>query len=143
GTPGYMSPEQAASRKDLTTATDIYSLGAVLYDLVTGRPPFMAPSALDTLVKVLEQEPVPPHRLNPRLDRDLETICLTCLNKDPRRRYASAEALARDLEHYLAGEPIQGRRVSRLERARRWIRRRPWAAALVAVLWLTVLLLAG
>src|SRR5262249_55496756 len=117
GTPEYMSPEQAAARKDLSTATDVYSLGAVLYDLITGRPPFTASSTRETLVKVREEDPVPPHRLNARVDRDLETICLTCLNKDPRRRYASAEALARDLEHYLAGEPIQTRRVSRLERA--------------------------
>jgi thiol-disulfide isomerase/thioredoxin len=143
GTPGYMSPEQAAGRKDLTTATDIYSLGALLYDLITGRPPFVASSTLDTLVKVLDEDPQPPHKLNPRVDRDLETICLTCLNKDPRRRYASAEALASDLERYLAGEPIHARRVSRLERARKWVRRRPLAATLVAVLGIALLVLAG
>jgi serine/threonine-protein kinase len=142
GTPGYMSPEQAASRKDLTTATDIYSVGAVLYDLMTGRPPFLEPSPLDTLVKVLEQEPVPPRRLNPRADRDLETICLTCLNKDPRKRYASAEALGRDLDHFLAGEPIRARRASAMERAGKWIRRRPFAAALVVLAGTGALLLA-
>jgi tetratricopeptide (TPR) repeat protein len=143
GTPGYISPEQAAARKDLTTATDVYSLGAVLYDLMTGRPPFAAPSTLDTLVKVLEEDPLPPHRLNPRVDRDLETVCLTCLNKDPRRRYASAEALAADLERWLAGEPIHARRLGRLERAWKWARRRPLDAALVAVLGAAALALAG
>ncbi len=143
GTPGYMSPEQAASRKDLTTASDVYSLGAVLYFLLAGRAPFSALTVLDTLVKVLEEEPVPPRRLNPKVDRDLETICLTCLNKDPRRRYASAEALARDLERYLSGEPIHARQVSRLERTMKWVRRRPVAAALTIVLGLAGLLLAG
>jgi serine/threonine-protein kinase len=143
GTPGYMSPEQAAARKDLTTATDVYGLGAILYDLITGRPPFVGSGALDTLVKVLEEDLVPPRQLNARLDRDLETICMTCLTKDPRRRYASAEALARDVERYLAGEPIQARRAGRLERARKWVRRRPLAAALTAVLGVAALLLAG
>jgi thiol-disulfide isomerase/thioredoxin len=144
GTPGYISPEQAGARRDLSTATDVYSLGAVLYDLITGRPPFLGSSAMETLVRVMEDEPAPPRRLNPRLDRDLETICLTCLNKDPRRRYASADALARDLGRYLAGEPILARRIGRLERAGKWIRRRPLAAALVVVLGLaTVLLTVG
>jgi peroxiredoxin len=143
GTPGYMSPEQAASRKDLTTATDIYSIGAVLYYLITGQTPFVADSTMDTLVKVLEEDPVPPQQLNSRCDRDLETICLTCMNKDPKRRYASAEALGRDLERYLAGEPIHARRVSRVERVRKWVRRRPLAAALAAVLAVGGLALAG
>jgi thiol-disulfide isomerase/thioredoxin len=143
GTPSYMSPEQAAARKDLTTATDIYSLGAVLYDLITGRPPFAESSTMDTLMKVLAEDPTPPRQLNPHVDRDLETICLTCLNKEPRRRYASAEALARDLERYLADEPIQARRVSRLERARKWVRRRPLSATLVAAVGVVALLLAG
>jgi serine/threonine-protein kinase len=142
GTPGYMSPEQASAHKNLTTGTDVYSLGAILYDLVTGRPPFEAATALDVLVKVVQEEPVPPHRLNPQVDRDLETICLTCLNKDPQRRYGSAEALARDLERYLAGEPIQARRVGSVERVRKWVRRRPVAASLVAVLCAAGLLLA-
>jgi thiol-disulfide isomerase/thioredoxin len=136
GTPGYIAPEQAAGRKDLTIACDVYSLGAVLYDLVTGRPPFEADSALDTLVAVLQDEPPAPSRLNPRIDRDLETICLTCLYKDPGRRYRSAEAFAHDLQRYLAGEPIRARRISAVERARKWVRRRPVAAAVLAVLCL-------
>jgi thiol-disulfide isomerase/thioredoxin len=143
GTPAYMSPEQAAARKDLTTATDVYSVGAVLYFLVTGCPPFKAASSLDTLVKVMEEEPVPPRQMNPRVDRDLETICLTCLNKDPRRRYAGADALARDVERYLDGEPIRARPVSRTERAWKWIRRRPLAAALMVTFGTAVVLLAG
>jgi thiol-disulfide isomerase/thioredoxin/tRNA A-37 threonylcarbamoyl transferase component Bud32/tetratricopeptide (TPR) repeat protein len=134
GTPGYMSPEQATARKDLTTASDVYSLGALLYDLLTGQPPFEAATALDALVKVVEEEPRPPHEINPNVDRDLETICLKCLEKDPRRRYASAAALAHDLERYLGGEPIHARRVGSLERVRKWVRRRPASAAVVGVL---------
>ena len=143
GTPQYMSPEQAASRKDLTTATDIYSVGAVLYYLLTGRPPFDSRSTMETLLLVLEKDPVPPQKINPRLDRDLETICLTCLNKDPQRRYSSAAALAQDLERYLAGEPIHARRISRIMRARKWIRRRPMVAALAAVLSIGAMMLAS
>jgi thiol-disulfide isomerase/thioredoxin len=142
GTPGYIAPEQAAGRKDLTIACDVYSLGAVLYDLVTGRPPFEAGSALDTLVAVLQSEPAPPHRLNPRIDRDLETICLTCLHKDPARRYRSADAFARDLQRYLAGEPIHARPVGVVERTRKWARRRPAAAAVVAMACLAGVVLA-
>jgi WD40 repeat protein/tRNA A-37 threonylcarbamoyl transferase component Bud32 len=140
GTPSYMAPEQAKARKDIGPAADIYSLGAILYELLTGSPPFRGETALGTLSLVAEKEPVPPHLLNPKVDRDLETICLKCLEKDPARRYATAEALAQDLRRYLNNEPITARRLGAVGRAVKWCRRRPAAAALLVV---SVLALVG
>ena len=120
-----MAPEQAAGRKDLTVGVDVYSLGVILYERLTGRPPFLGDNLLEVLRQVREADPPRPSSILPDLNRDLETICLKCLEKDPGRRYASAEALAEDLDHWLKGEPIAARPVGRLERAWLWSRRNP------------------
>jgi WD40 repeat protein/serine/threonine protein kinase len=141
GTPSYMAPEQAAGKTHrIGPATDIYALGTILYEMLTGRPPFKGATPVDTVVQVLHEEPVRPSSLRPSLPRDLETICLKCLRKEPRRRYASAAALADDLRRFRIGKPILARRVSVPERAWKWARRRPLISSLLGGMIASVVL---
>ncbi len=144
GSPSYMAPEQAEGRSNLVGATsDIYALGAILYKLLVGFPPFRGATALETLAHVKSSEPVPPSRIQPGLPRDIETICLKCLEKVPGRRYATAEALAEDLRRYRAGESILAHPAPAWERAWKWVRRRPALAAALAVVVVAVGILLG
>ncbi len=144
GSPCYMAPEQAqAKNKEITTAADVYSLGAVLYEMLAARPPFLADTALATLEQVRMQEPASLRPVQPRVPRDLETICFKCLHKDPCRRYVSAHDLAEDLRRVLVGEPIRARAVGLAERVMKWSKRRPATAAVVGVSCLAVALLTG
>ena len=143
GTPSYMAPEQATGNNaTLTSATDVYGLGAVFYQLLTGHPPFAGGTTYETIKLLLETEPRQPRLWNPKIDRDLSTICQKCLEKGPQRRYSSALALAQDLEHWLRREPIQARRTGLLLRGKKWLQRNPSAAA-VAMLSLALIAAVG
>jgi serine/threonine protein kinase len=135
GTPSYMAPEQASGKNaELTSATDVYGLGAVLYQLLTGHPPFAGGTTYETIKLLLDTDPRPPRSLNRKIDRELSTICLKCLEKDPKRRYSSTLALAEDLEHWLKHEPIAARRTGPLARGKKWVRRNPTSALLAGSL---------
>jgi tetratricopeptide (TPR) repeat protein/tRNA A-37 threonylcarbamoyl transferase component Bud32 len=144
GTPSYMAPEQITNRTgEVGALSDIYSLGAILYEMLTGRPPFRADTAADTERQLVTDEPARPSRLNTKVPRDLETICLKCLQKDPQRRYASAAALADDLHRFTNGEPITARPVGTVERTVKWARRRPAQAVTLASIFILALAITG
>src|SRR5205807_337779 len=135
GTPSYMAPEQATGNNAaVSSVTDVYGLGAVLYQLLTGQPPFAGGATYETIKLLLDTEPRLPRLLNPKIDRDLSTICLKCLEKDPKRRYSSALALAEDLERWLRHEPIRARHTGIFARGRKWLQRNPTSALLAASL---------
>ena len=143
GTPSYMPPEQASGGDTVGTAADIYALGAILYECLTGRPPFRADSHIETIRQVISDEPVPPSRLNTKVPRDLETIVLKCLSKDSRRRYPTASALSQDLARFQAGDPIEARPISSLERSVRWLKRHPGAGAIAGIVMSAVGIVIG
>jgi hypothetical protein len=144
GTPAYMAPEQATGRaREITTAADIYGLGAVLYHWLTGGPPFAGGTTVETIRLVVDAEPEPPSRRAPGIDRDLDTICLKCLRKEPSRRYATADALAADLERWLRGEPVLARPVRRAERISKWMRRNRALSLVLGVSLTTLVAAAG
>jgi eukaryotic-like serine/threonine-protein kinase len=144
GTPSYIAPEQAAGKnRTVGPPADVYALGAILYELLTGRPPFTGETPLDTVLQVMSDDPIPPSRLRPKVPKDLETICLKCLQKPPGRRYSSAAELADDLRHFQAGEPIAARPVGYIERLIKWARRHPTAATWGAFGLITTLVLLG
>ena len=139
GTPGYLAPEQAAGvEAEVTTAADVYGLGATLYELLTGTPPFVGSTAMSTMMMAIDCAPTPPRQINPAVHRDLETMVLRCLEKTPQRRYHSAAAVADELERFMRGEPIEARPVGRAEQVLRWCRRNPMLAAVFCVLFVAI-----
>ena len=143
GAPSYMAPEQAAGSKEVGPPADVYGLGAILYECLTGRPPFRAATPLETMTQVLKDDPVPPARLIPKLSRDLDTICLKCLRKEPRHRYATAEELAADLRRFIEGRPVMARPSGAIEKAWKATKRRPALAASIAASVLALLAVVG